>query len=107
MKKHLHILVLAGAATTLLALGGCATKEEVQHAQATADTALSTAQGAQQAAGAAQQTASQALGAAQNAQQSADRANTAVGALDGKVNGIQSDLNSLKEQHLARRGPRG
>jgi len=107
MKKHLHILSLAAAATTLIALGGCATKEEVQHAQSTADTALSTAQAAQQAAGQAQQTASQALGAAQTAQQSADRANTAVGALDSKVNGIQADVGTLKEQHLARRGPRG
>jgi len=93
MNKHLHILMLAGAATTLLALGGCATKEEVQHAQATADTALSTAQGAQQAAGQAQQTASQALGAAQNAQQSADRANTAVGALDSKESIIAMGTN--------------
>jgi hypothetical protein len=107
MNKHLHILSLAVGATALLALGGCATQEEVKHAQSTADTALSTAQGAQQAAGQAQQTASQALGAAQTAQQSADRANTAVGALDQKVNGIQSDVNSLKEQKVARRGPRG
>ena len=51
MNKHLHVLTLAAGATALLALGGCATKEEVQHAQATADTALTTAQGAQQAAG--------------------------------------------------------
>lgn len=107
MKKHLHILSLAAAATTLVALGGCATQEEVRHAQATADTALSTAQGAQQAAGQAQQTASQALGVAQTAQQSADRANAAIGALDSKVNGLAADVSSMKEKHLARRGPRG
>ena len=107
MNKHLHILTLAAGATALMALGGCATKEEVQHAQATADTALSTAHGAQQAAGQAQQTASQALGAAQAAQASADKANQAVGALDGRFGGLQSDVNSLKEQKIARRGPRG
>jgi hypothetical protein len=107
MNKHLHILTLAAGATALLALGGCATKEEVQHAQATADTALSTAQGAQQAAGQAQQTASQALGAAQNAQASADKANQAVGSLEGRHNSLQSDVNSMKEQKMARRGPRG
>ena len=107
MNRHLHILSLAAAATLFTALGGCATVEDVKHAQSTADTALGTAQGAQQAASQAQQTASQALGAAQTAQQSADRANTAVGALDQKVNGIQSDVNSLKEQRVARRGPRG
>jgi hypothetical protein len=107
MNRHLHVLTLAAGATALLALGGCATKEEVQHAQTTADQALSTGQAAQQAAGQAQQTASQALGAAQNAQQSADRANSAVGALDQKVNGVQADVNTLKEQHIARRGPRG
>ena len=104
MNKHLHILSLAAGATALLALGGCATKEEVAHAQSTADTALSTAQGAQSAAGQAQQTASQALGAAQTAQQSADRANAAVGSLEQKHN---ADFNSLKEEKIARRGPRG
>ena len=73
MRKHLHILSLAVAVTTLSALGGCATQEEVRHAQSTADQALTVGQGAQQAASQAQQTASQALGAAQSAQQSADR----------------------------------
>src|SRR4051794_29007646 len=97
MTKYWRALSLAAMATTLMTLGGCATQEAVEHAQATANQALSTGQGAQQAAGQAQQTASQALGAAQTAQQSADRANTAVGALDQKVNGIQSEVNTLKE----------
>lgn len=51
---------------TGLLLGGCATREDVERAQATADRALSTAQHAQG-------TADQALSAAQAAQQSADK----------------------------------
>lgn len=50
--------VLSIAAVALLA-GGCASTEDVQKAQSTADQALSTAQQAQQAAQAAQQSADQ------------------------------------------------
>jgi hypothetical protein len=98
-KRYLHILTLTVAATSLIALSGCATVESVEHAQSTANQALSTAGAAQQAAAQAQQTGSQALGAAQNAQQSADRANTAVGAL-------KADLDEHKASPV-HRGPRG
>ena len=57
------LISLAGAA---LLLGGCASVDDVKHAQATADQAMSTAQHAQA-------TADQALSAAQAAQQGVDQ----------------------------------
>ena len=69
--------VLAAALLTV----GCATKEEVEHAQATANTALSTAQQAGQAAQQAQQ-------AAATAQQTADQARSEVSALSQKVDAL-------------------
>jgi uncharacterized protein YoaH (UPF0181 family) len=105
--KYWRVLSLAAMATTLMTLGGCATQEAVEHAQSTANQALSTGQAAQQAAAnaqaaasQAQQTASQALGAAQNAQQSADRANSAVGAVEQKLQAHEADTTK-------HRGPRG
>ena len=98
-KRPLHILTLTVAATSLIALSGCATVESVEHAQSTANQALTAAGSASQAASQAQQTASQALGAAQSAQQSADRANTAVGA-------VKSELDEHKASSV-HRGPRG
>jgi hypothetical protein len=57
-----------------LLMAGCATEEEVQHAQATADQALAAANSAGQKADAAMATAQQALSAAQAAQQTANQA---------------------------------
>ena len=65
LKKSAFVAV-AGSA---ILLGGCATKESVEHAQMTADTALTTAQHAQT-------TADQALSTAQGAQQSVDQLRT-------------------------------
>jgi hypothetical protein len=60
-----------------LATSGCATRESVEHAQATADQALSTAQQAQQ-------TATSAMSAAQAAQQGVDQLNQRVNALEAE-----------------------
>lgn len=79
--------VMAAALLTV----GCATREDVEHAQATANTALSTAQQAGQA-------AQQAAQAAQQAQQTADQARSEVSALSQKVD-------ALAAAHAAR-GPR-
>jgi hypothetical protein len=57
------LISMAGAAVLM---GGCATRESVEHAQGTADQAMSAAQHAQQ-------TADQALSTAQGAQQSVDQ----------------------------------
>lgn len=81
------IPVIAAALLTV----GCASVESVEHAQATANTALSTAQQAGQAAQQAQQ-------AAATAQQTADQARSEVSALSQKVD-------ALAAMHAAR-GPR-
>ena len=83
-------IVVPALAAALLTVG-CATKDEVEHAQATANTALSTAQQAGS-------TAQQALQAAQQAQQTADQARSDVTALGQKVD-------ALAQMHAAR-GPR-
>ena len=81
------MIKLAGSAAlaTLLGtaslLGGCATKEEVERAQATADSALS-------AANQAQQTGTAAQAAAQNAQQGVDQLRSDVNALNQKIDQI-------------------
>jgi hypothetical protein len=74
-------LVLVTAAG--LAMSGCATVEDVKHAQATADQALSTAQQAQSTANAAGQ-------AAAAAQASADKANAGVDSLNARVNALEA-----------------
>jgi len=85
-----RVFVIPVMAAALLTVG-CATKDEVEHAQATANTALSTAQQAGQAAQQAQQ-------AAATAQQTADQARSEVSALSQKVD-------ALAAMHAAR-GPR-
>jgi len=64
--KKASLVAVAGSA---ILLGGCATRESVEHAQMTADQALSAAQHAQG-------TADQALSAAQTAQQGVDQLRT-------------------------------
>lgn len=71
-------LMLSVAAAAALMLSGCATTEEVEHAQATADTALSTAQQAQAAAG-------NAHAAAASAQTTADQARADAAANSAKI----------------------
>ncbi len=90
---------------TLLIMGGCATQEEVQKAQTTADQAVQAAAAAQQSANGAQQQAQAAMSAAQAAQQSANQAHTDISTLDTKVQGQQQDIDNLKPKR--RRGQRG
>lgn len=75
------------AVATIAAIGpfvsGCASVDDVKHAQATADQALSAAQAAQSTANAAQQ-------AAQAAQQSADSAHSDINALTQRVNTLEA-----------------
>jgi hypothetical protein len=73
-RKASLVSLIAGA----LAFTGCATRDDVRHAQQTAGDALRAAQGAQASADRAQGTADQALTAAQRAQSSADSAMTAA-----------------------------
>ena len=75
MHTGLKTMAFAALAAGSLALGGCATKEEVEHAQATADQALAAAQQAQSTATA--------------AQQSADSAHQEINALTGRVDALE------------------
>ena len=71
IRKVAFVALAAGS----LALGGCATEDEVKHAQATADQALAAAQQAQSTAAA--------------AQQSADSAHQEINALSGRVDALE------------------
>lgn len=75
MHAVMRKVAFAALAASSLALGGCATKEEVEHAQATADQALAAAQQAQSTAAA--------------AQQSADSAHQEINALTGRVDALE------------------
>lgn len=85
-----RIAVLSVAAGALM-VSACASVDDVKHAQATADQALSAAQAAQQTATAAQQ-------AAQAAQQSADSAHADINALSQRVNVLEA------QKHKGERG---
>ncbi len=96
--KNTRYAILAGA----LMLGGCASTQDVKHAQATADQALSAAQSAGQradaamaAANAASSKADAAMAAANAASAKADTANSKVDALSDKVD--QMFAKSLKK----------
>lgn len=79
MHSGLKTLVLAAVAAASMGMTGCASVDDVKHAQATADQALSTAQ--------------QALSAAQAAQASADKAN--------------ADITTINQRLATRPGQRG
>jgi hypothetical protein len=68
MRKFISRAALLGSLGAALMMGGCATVESVEHAQATADQAQQTATAAGSAAAAAQNTANQAMTAANTAQ---------------------------------------
>ena len=65
-------VILALATTSMLMLGGCASQEDVEKAQATADQAMAAAQQAHQAAASAQQTADAAQSSAMQAHSKID-----------------------------------
>lgn len=73
--KTTFVLMLAAP----LLLGGCATQEDVEHAQSTADAAMAAAQRAQSSADAAAQKADQAAAAAKAANDRIDQMQQAKG----------------------------
>ncbi|MEI9991692.1 MAG: hypothetical protein WDM86_16825 [Rhizomicrobium sp.] len=80
---------MAAAAVTL-GLAGCASVDDVKHAQATADQALDTAHQAQQS--------------ADRAQQTADQAHSDVNALSGRVQNVEQEIDAAKARHRGQRG---
>ena len=77
--------VVAGICAAMLMLTGCATVESVEHAQATADAAMSHAQAAGSAAGHAQSTADEAMRRADFAGSKADRAEAHASMVEAKL----------------------
>lgn len=92
MLKFVKSAALVGAMAGALALGGCATQEAVEHAQATADHAMSAAQSAGAAAQHAQSTADGAASAAAAAAADATKANT-------RLDTAESNLDHLMHHH--------
>jgi hypothetical protein len=83
-------IALAGLMSGSLVLGGCATIESKDHAQATADQATTAAQAANAAAQQAQSTADSAGAAAQRAQSTADAAASAAQAAGSQAQAAAS-----------------
>ena len=88
----------AGICAAMLMLSGCATVESVEHAQATADAAMSHAQGAGSAAAHAQSTADEALRRADFAGSKADRAEAHASMVEARLN----RLIAIHEAHMRR-----
>ena len=86
MQNSLIKAALVAAMGGTLLLGGCASVDDVKHAQATAD---------------------QALDAAHHAQATADQAMSGVNSLDGRVQALEQQMQTLKSQPPAHRGERG
>ena len=80
--------------TAMLMLAGCATVESVEHAQATADAAMSHAQAAGSAAGHAQSTADEAM-------RRADAAGSKADGAEAHARMIEARLNRLEAMHMA------
>jgi polyhydroxyalkanoate synthesis regulator phasin len=91
MHHAFKVMAIVSVAAIGPLISGCASVDDVKHAQATADQALSAAQAAQSTANAAQQ-------AAQAAQQSADSAHS-------DINSLTQRVNTLEAHH--RKGERG
>ena len=94
--RSVSIIALTAGA---LALGGCATREDVAHAQATADQAVSQAQAANAAAQRAQSAADAAAGAAQRAQASTDTLSSGVQKMDARLVSVEGDVDHLAHHH--------
>jgi hypothetical protein len=97
MHKTILRSAVFGALVTLTGLGACASIEDVETAQRTADNALATANNAQssatqanQAAGAAMSVAQASQSAAQVAQSDASKANSGVGENASQIALLQS-----------------
>jgi len=92
---------LAALAVGALTLGGCATQEAVEHAQATADSALTHAQAGEAAAHRAQESADAATTAVQKAQSSADAAQASADAAKSAAAEAQSAAQNTATQVAA------
>jgi len=103
MHRVAGTISLVGLMAGALALGGCATQEAVEHAQATADQAMMTAQAAGSAAQRAQSTADGATSAAQMAQSTADGAASAAQAAAADAKRANDRLDQL----AAKKGEKG
>jgi len=99
---------IAGICAGMLMLAGCASVESVEHAQATADSALAHAQGAGQAAERAQSTADEAMRRADSAGQRADHADAHASMVEGKVDRLMAmHMSHLRRYHHRRHRERG
>jgi outer membrane murein-binding lipoprotein Lpp len=100
-EDHLMNVLRSTAILTVLGmpllLGGCASKDDLQKVQGTADQALSSAHDAQQ-------TANSARSAAQDAQQTANQNSAKIDALTQQVQGLQNQQTSSKGRHRGERG---
>lgn len=85
MLRFVRSVSIVGLMAGSLALGGCATQEAVEHAQATADQALSTAQAAETA--------------AHNAQSTADNAASAAQSANARLDKVEADVDHLAHHH--------
>jgi GAF domain-containing protein len=99
MPTWIKSVSIIGLTVGALALGGCATREEVEHAQATADQAVSQAQAANAAAQHAQSAADAAAGAAQRAQTSVDGLGSDVQKIDTRLVSVEGDVDHLTHHH--------
>lgn len=80
-----------------LLLGGCASNEDLQKVQGTADQALSAAHDAQQTASAARSTA-------QDAQQTANQNSSKIDALNQQVQDLRNQQTAPRGRHRGERG---
>lgn len=85
MLRLVRSVSIAGLMAGALALGGCATQEAVEHAQATADQALSAAQ--------------EAGSAAHRAQSTADANASAIKETNTRLDTVASDVDHLAHHH--------
>jgi formylmethanofuran dehydrogenase subunit E len=99
-------IMMAGAMALAVALGGCATRESVEHAQATADAAEAHSGTAFGRANAAYDVGNNALGTARDAksqamiaEQKADQANADLSAVKEKVAYLDSKQQHKKKRH--------
>ena len=85
MLRLVRSISIVGLMAGSLALGGCATQEAVEHAQATADHALAAAQDAGTA--------------AHNAQATADAATSAAQKANTRLDSVEADVDHLAHHH--------
>jgi len=99
MHRGLKRIIVAGVACGFLGLGGCASIEDVERAQATADRAVATADRAMSTANQAQQTALNAQSSADRAMQTASAAQTAANNAVASNSQTRSDITALNQRY--------